>query len=178
MKVNNKELEKASSAMMKVVYEKKLKEAIDTLTTVVTEMVNKYIPSEIMKCAEKYPQFFSSSNYASFCKSDGSKAMFLGGKTAVPVRTVIPINDTDYDVLANADKIVEQIRGEMSRYSYDTYNALKALRTTTKIKEHFPEALKYINVEVTESNIPLCSILRNIFLNATKEEKINEADKQ
>ena len=48
--------------MMEVVYEKKLKEAIDTLSTIVTEMVNKYIPSEILKCAEKYPQFFNMSN--------------------------------------------------------------------------------------------------------------------
>ena len=63
MKLSSKTLEAASSKMASVVFNKKLDRIYEQRMKLISELVKKYIPQEVLDCASKYPKFFYLKNY-------------------------------------------------------------------------------------------------------------------
>lgn len=178
MKLSSKTLEAASSKMASVVFNKKLDRIYEQRMKLISELVKKYIPQEVLDCASKYPKFFYLKNYISLCKEDGSQPIYTSCVEYIPSPQSLSISNEDYSKL---EASVEEYRGieqKKSSYSCDVYHTLMGLGTTARITKAFPEALNYIDsMSVPKKSLPACNKLRETLTLAEKEGGRNETDK-
>jgi hypothetical protein len=130
------------------------------------KLIKKYIPSELLEICNKYSEYFNTRNY--LYVKDKEKEDERRYNDSICIETTfnnptlsgswngIPVSTEDYKEVKKKNTEYSNCIGLCDKYERDIANALIALGTTKRIKEKFPEAIKYISEEET-ANLPSCN---------------------
>jgi hypothetical protein len=127
------------------------------------KLMKKYIPSELLEMCEKYSEYFTKCTVL-YIKDKESNSSYDNANIDTTINNPtlsgcwhsIPVSTEDYKEVKKKNTEYSNCMRLCNKYENDITNALIALGTTKRIKEKFPEAMKYISEEGT-ANLPSCN---------------------
>lgn len=142
----------AATELAKIAFDKKSAEATEKLKKVGDELILKYIPKSLMDCFNEHRDLFC---YYRNCISIGSQGSFRGiiqvsSSIANPIGSTKAFRIPD-DEFVRIEGIVDDYKNicrQRNNYQDTVADKLYELRTINRIKEKFPEALKYISIDL------------------------------
>ena len=163
MRITRTIADDTATKMAREQFDKKMEELRNKQYEFNEGIAKKYIPSEVIKIAKKYPDFIAS-GCSLLIVSEGFWSMYISTKGIYPTsEKAIKITREEY---ISVKKIIEDIntlsqkKGDLENRISDT---LFALKTLNNVQDNFPEAVKYI--EISDKKLPAIQIndLRDMF---------------
>lgn|GEM_PF-3475277 len=138
----------AAAELTVIAYDQMVEKARNDLRDFVDGLYVKYVPAPIRAMSEEYEESLYMVNNITII-SDKAKNSW-DYTTAITTKTHaqlsrITIADSDWREYIKLKRAVANIENDREKYCEDVTNALIALSTESRIKEHFPEALPYLN---------------------------------
>lgn len=153
----------------KLVVEKEVRQFADKL-------IDKYVPKPLIGALNEYSEWFiDRENRIQVRSDDFNSSIYLDSNKVSPMgaRRCMFISNEDYIEAKRIKKRESSISQERNNYVREVESALLNLRTKTRIKEVFPEALEFLPKDEKEqmsSLIPKYEHLRNLIKNVQGEK--------
>lgn len=154
---------KAAEQLAIIAYDKKIEKVSDDLRQEVEKIIKEYIPSPIIQMMAEYAGVLE--NMAQLCITDGNGhcVYYYNPPIKLPHVNAIAVNIDDFKRLHALREKLDSLNNEKYKYKYKVSDALcLSLRTESRIKECFPEALPYLNFSGSTALMADFSDLRNI----------------
>ena len=170
--------QEAAEKIASKIYNDKLG-GLDTQINLMAEFVaNKYIPAIVLEVCAKFPSYIATNDAIQIStrneKEPGYKysALWLRGKLSFKIPTAcnyLKVSNEEYEALRRVND--EKVRVEKMRDACieEVRTSILALKCENKLKEHFPEALDYIEFPAVKAlPAPKFDSIRTLLKNAKK----------
>lgn len=145
--ITNNVLREASQDFSRHVYNDKIEKAERDISELAIQLVRKYLPEELVKAVEKYPQLLVSTDSISFSNNRNKVQAKIEG-VVYPRLEEIRINSEDFQSLYNLIILHRKLKADRERMETVVYTILKTLQTYNLIIAHFPEIKPYLTPRV------------------------------
>lgn len=165
MRITRTIADEAAKKMSSAQFDSKIKKLELKRMELGEKIAKEYIPLEVRKLAEKYPNFFELSQTI-YVSTEGYYGIYILANNQYPnfnCGRSIPISKSDFICIKKMNEERTYLIKEKEQLETRISDTLVAIKTLDKIKKEFPEAVKYIECE--EKSLPALKIddLRNLF---------------
>lgn len=156
----------AAKKLAELAYDKKLEEAKSNEIAFGDVIIKKYIPQPILALMKEYTSWFPYMRDGVECKDEnGTKWEKIFIHSTEKVHAYLPciaLSCDDYNKAFKLTKRCISLRNEKENYKQKVSDALMQLKTETRIKNAFPEALPYLNFSDSCALVPKFEDLRKL----------------
>lgn len=155
----------AAEELAKIAYDSKIKKAKEEERKFGDELIKKYIPQPIIALGEEYSSFFIRrySNIGIQSENRGYYSRRIDTNIQNPISDkYVLVSQEDYLKASKLRDNVEKLQNDKRNYEAQVSDALMQLRSETRIKEGFPEALPFLNFAKTTMPAPQFEYLREL----------------
>lgn len=131
-------------------------------------IINKYIPGPVLAVGKEFDSYFLDKGKYVQCVSEypNGVSVSLGSNIINPLpRKYLTINCEDFKQAKKLKSNYNNLVQDKSNYEGQVSDALVQLKTFKRIKEHFPEALPYLNFSDSTALVPQFEKLRALLNN-------------
>lgn len=152
--ITNSVLREVSQDFSRSVYNDKIEKAERDISELAIQLIHKYLPEELIKAVEKYPQLLVSTDSISF-SNNRNKVQAKIESIVYPRLEEIHINSEDFQHITNLIILERKLKADKKGMEIRVYTILKTLQTYNLIIANFPEIEPYLTPRVipTENRI-------------------------
>ena len=141
--------DKAAEELANVSFDKKLEKAKKEKLEFGDYLIKKYFPKPILDCQKEFHKFFKNNSYIHI-HNDIVGGGWGSSDTAsstieCPTDVYIDVSNDDFKKAQKCYNTFHNLCSEKQGYISDVSDAFLTLRSESRIKEAFPEALPYLN---------------------------------
>ena len=155
-RMTRKMADKAAKELANVAFDKKLEKAKKEELEFGDYLIKKYFPKPILECQKEFHKFFQ--NYSHIHIHNDSIGGAWGSHDTAsstiecPTDVYIDVSNDDFKKAQKCYNTYHNLCSEKQGYISDVSDALLTLKSESRIKEAFPEALPYLNF--TDAMLP------------------------
>ena len=170
----NSDFETAARKLGTKIYDKQIQAVTEEIKELADKLIDKYVPKPLIGALNEYREWFADrENRIQVRSEDFSSSVYLNSNKVSPTgtRRCMFISNEDYIQVQRIKKKENDIIVKRNEYVREVEKALLNLRTKTRIKEVFPEALDCLpkdEKEQVSSLVPKYEHLRNLLKNVDK----------
>ena len=163
--ITNSVLREASQDFSRHIYNGKIEKVERDISELAIQLVRKYLPEELVKAVEKYPQLLVLTDSVSFSNNRNKVQAKIEG-VVYPRLEEIRINSEDFQSLYNLITLHRKLKADRERMETEVYTILKTLQTYNLIIAHFPEIKPYLT--------PRVIITENVTYHSNKDNMVSK----
>jgi len=157
---------KAAQQLASIVFDEKIQQALDTEKEFGDYLVKTYIPQPIQGVMKEYRSWFMHMNTSVSCidaSQQSRRTLYI--QTNILMHYYLHSLSLSNKDFKKADQLHQNylnLNDKRNAYTNEVSDALMQLKSEARIKEHFPEALPYLNFSESTALIPQFEHLRSL----------------
>ena len=156
----------AAKQLASIAFDKKVQQAMDKEREFGDYLVKTYIPQPIQGVMKEYRSWFQHMDTSLSCidaSRQSRRTLYI--QTNILIHYYLRSVPLSYEDFKKADQLHQNylnLNDKRNAYTNEVSNALMQLKSEARIKEHFPEALPYLNFSESTALIPQFEHLRSL----------------
>lgn len=160
----------AAQQMAAVIFNDRINDAEKKLKEFVDKLYEENVPKVIRVIASDYPQIVCLGWTIIFKRESSNKEVVVCTTLPHVGLRSLSIRDEQFDYLSVLKSNCDSLKNEKVAYMHSVAQCLIGLKSTTAVKEQFPEALEYLGVKPSDKSEGPYSELRKKLQQAKTEK--------